>query len=257
MKTYKKEMVFRKENGDLLRGILFLPGAGHREAPFPLVIIAHGLGASWKDLEHHGGPIAEEGIACLLFDFRGGSSQSESGGSMADMSVLTEVEDLDFILDKVLGEAAEAVLPEIDRQKVFLLGESQGGLVSALCAAKRPSQIRGLLLWYPAFSIPETCRALLRENRAPKELFGFPLGERYFRDAAALDADQICLACQGPVFLIHGEKDPLVPVSWSRKAARLCKNSRLEIIPGAGHDFEGKDSVHAREASVRFIKDCL
>ena len=237
--------------GRLLRGLLFEPDTYGNDGKYPLVIFSHGLGASYKDIRHHGQGIADCGIACLFFDFYGGGALSESGGSMEDMSVLTEKEDLLAVLDYVLS------LPRADRSRIFLMGESQGGLVSAMCAAEAPSLIRGLLLWYPAFSIPETCRDFLLEGTVPRDLFGFPLGEKYFKDAACVDTEKICRTISCPVFLIHGEKDPLVPVSWSEKAARLFSRSTLEIIPGGGHDFEGEDSVHARQASISFMKSCL
>ena len=237
--------------GKLLRGLLFEPDTYGSGGKYPLVIFSHGLGASYKDIRHHGPGIAESGIACLFFDFYGGGALSESGGSMEDMSVLTEKEDLLAVLDYARS------LPGADRSRIFLMGESQGGLVSAMCAAEAPSLIRALLLWYPAFSIPETTRSLLSSGKCPRDLFGFSLGEGYFKDAACVDTEKTCRSISCPVFLIHGEKDPLVPVSWSEKAALLFIRGTLEIIPGAGHDFEGEDSVHARQASVRFMKSCL
>lgn len=237
--------------GRILRGLLFEPESLHREDKYPLVIFCHGLGASFKDIQHHGRGMAESGIACLFFDFAGGGALSESGGSMRDMSVLTEKEDLLAVMDFASS------LSRTDTSSLFLMGESQGGLVCAMCAAERPARVRGLLLWYPAFSIPETCRDLLDAVPCPEDLFGFPLGERYFKDAASVDIRSICRGYSGPVFLIHGEKDLLVPAGWSQKAASLYTDSSLEIIPGAGHDFDGADSVHARLSSVSFIKRCL
>ncbi|MBQ4304645.1 MAG: alpha/beta hydrolase, partial [Lachnospiraceae bacterium] len=118
--------------GRLLRGLLFEPDTYGNDGKYPLVIFSHGLGASFKDIRHHGQGIADCGIACLFFDFYGGGALSESGGSMEDMSVLTEKEDLLAVLDYVLS------LPGADRSRIFLMGESQGGLVSAMCAAEAP-----------------------------------------------------------------------------------------------------------------------
>lgn len=38
-----------------------------------------------------------------------------------------------------------------------------------------------------------------------------------------------------PTLIVHGAKDPLVPVAWAERAHRLIPNSELEIIEGCGH----------------------
>lgn len=38
-----------------------------------------------------------------------------------------------------------------------------------------------------------------------------------------------------PVLLIHGEKDPLVPLQLAKEAQQRIPGSRLEVIPGCGH----------------------
>lgn len=40
-----------------------------------------------------------------------------------------------------------------------------------------------------------------------------------------------------PTLVLHGEDDPLVPVEGGRDTARLIKGSKLETIPGWGHDL--------------------
>ena len=70
------------------------------------------------------------------------------------MSVLTEVLDLEAVIDHVLQ------LPYIDAGKgVLLIGCSQGGFVSALTAARRKEQVSRLALFYPALCIPDDARA--------------------------------------------------------------------------------------------------
>ena len=44
---------------------------------------------------------------------------------------------------------------DIDKKRIVLIGESQGGLVSALAAAERKRQISSLILIYPALCIPD------------------------------------------------------------------------------------------------------
>jgi len=42
---------------------------------------------------------------------------------------------------------------------------------------------------------------------------------------------------RAPVWLWHGERDPIVPLEHARRLAQLVPGSRLEVEPGAGHFF--------------------
>ena len=62
------------------------------------------------------------------------------------MSVLTEASDLSAVLD-----AAKA-WPFVDSDKIFLLGGSQGGLVTIITGCERQDELAGMMLMYPALS---------------------------------------------------------------------------------------------------------
>jgi len=40
-----------------------------------------------------------------------------------------------------------------------------------------------------------------------------------------------------PTQIVHGLADPLLRPVCGQRSARLIRNSRLELIPGMGHDF--------------------
>ena len=62
--------------------------------------------------------------------------KSKSDGKTTEMSVLTEVKDLEVVIDYV------STLPYVNKDKIFLMGCSQGGFVSALVTFAR-------LIFYP------------------------------------------------------------------------------------------------------------
>ena len=64
------------------------------------------------------------------------------------MSVLTEIKDLEAVIRYTRG------LPYTSN-KLLLMGASQGGMVSALTAAKPKNDVGKLVLFYPAFCIPD------------------------------------------------------------------------------------------------------
>ena len=73
--------------------------------------------------------LAKLGYAAYCFDFCGGSVMgSKSDGKTTDMSVLTEVADLEAVIAHIRS------LPYTGNKP--LMGCSQGGFVSAITAAK-------------------------------------------------------------------------------------------------------------------------
>jgi len=57
--------------------------------------------------------------------------------------------DLEFVLE------AAGTWDFVDRDKIILLGSSQGGVVSAIAAARHVDKIAGAVLLYPAFVITD------------------------------------------------------------------------------------------------------
>lgn len=244
-----QEMTFTKQNGRKIQGRMYLPGKPEEQAEkWPVVIFSHGFGGHYRELVHHGEGFAEAGICCLFFDFCGGGEMSLSDGCMEEMTVGTECGDLKTVVSCIKE------LNYVDRERIFLQGESMGGLVSALVAAEWAGEIRGLVLWYPAFSIPED--AARRHRAGETEVFGICLGSAFDIQAMDIDVYREISAYTGPVLMIHGTEDAVVPVECSRRAMQVYENARLIEMPGAGHGYDGADSAAAREHSIAFLQEC-
>ena len=100
-------------------GQVYCP-TGEQKA-YPTVVISHGFTATYASSSLDAAQLANAGIASCIFDFRGGSMSSKSSLTMLDMSVLTEVKDLETVLDAVKA------FDFVDADNMFLLGKSQGG----------------------------------------------------------------------------------------------------------------------------------
>ena len=239
-----EELEIKGEDGKRIRGQLYLPEkAGGK---LPLVIFCHGLGSCFREL-HHGEGLARAGICCLLFDFCGGGPASLSDGAMEEMTLRSECEDLKAVISWAGN------LDYVDPGQIFLQGESMGGLVSALVAAEVSAEVvRALVLWYPAFGIPEGAARRLRTGE--REFFEISLGEAFDLEAQGLDVYGTIPAYRGSVLMIHGKKDYIVPPGFSRRALSAYREARLIVLPGAGHGFDGADSSAAREYSISFIR---
>ena len=57
------------------------------------------------------------------------------------------------------------------------------------------------------------------------------------------------------VLILHGDKDEIVPLAYSEKAASLYKNAELIVMEGEGHGFQPEAGITAREDVLEFIKD--
>lgn len=239
-----QEMTFVKENGMKIQGRMYLPEK--REGKLPTVIFSHGFGSNFRELAHHGDGFAQNGICCFFFDFCGGGRMSLSDGAMEEMTVESECGDLETVV------ACIKELDYVDEERIFLLGESMGGLVPALAAARHPQDIRALVLWYPAFCIPED--AARRHAAGENKVFGIVLGREFDRQAMEIDVYGSISQYRKPVLLIHGTEDTVVAFRCSQQAVAVYEDARLIPMAGAGHGYDGADSVAAREYSIAFIK---
>ena len=132
MEILKEQLVTNKRDNMTIRGLIFRPD---KEDIYPAVIFSHGFGATYKDLMHYGEDFANEGIVCIFFDFCGGAMDSSSDGTMTEMSLETEIEDLRCVMDTVRE------LPYINKDSLYLMGESMGGLISAMAGIRYINEV--------------------------------------------------------------------------------------------------------------------
>lgn len=243
------ELSFAK-NEMKIYGNLYLPNMG--KATYPTVIIGHGFGGSYSELAAYAQVLARNGFAAYVFDFCGGSSSSLSDGTTRIMSVLTEVQDMEVVMDGLKNYSA------VDKDNLFLMGESQGGLVASLVGVQRMSDIQGLALLYPAYVIPDDAReAYPSREDIPETVnwLGVAVGRNYFDDVWDMDVYQEIAGFDKSVLIIHGNADSLVPISYSQQAAGTFADAELIVFDGAGHGFYGSDQEKAAAEIVRFLQE--
>lgn len=219
----------------------------------PLVILGHGYTSSYRYLKGYAEYLADREIACCIFDFCGGSDYSLSDGSMLDMSVVTQMLDMELVLN-TLKE-----YEDFDPERIYIGGESQGGMVAALNAAELQDQIAGLILLYPALYIPEVMRERFPDRSAIPDhmnMAGATVGRRYADDVYEIDAYKEITKYSGKVLILHGDKDGMVPLSYSQQAEQEYENAKLVILPGGGHGiYNGALLETACEEIEHFVTD--
>ena len=233
--TEKTEPVTREEitielENKTIYGELYLPQSG--AGKLPLVIASHGYGSCCAHMRSDMELLASYGIACFAYDFCGGGKHSRSSGSTLEMRILTEQRDL---LDVF---AYASTLDFVDRERIYLYGSSQGGLVSALAAAQLQDKIAGIFLQFPAFCIPDDWAA--EKGKAEPlvyDFMGMQIGRRYADDLPDEDIFTLAAAYKGPAVLFHGDADSLVRLHYSERLAKEYEHAELFVYPGQGHGF--------------------
>lgn len=212
-------------------GILYMP---KQEGRFPVVIFSHGYNGYKMDFDETARYLAERGVAAFCYTFCGGSTRDISGKPTTEMTIFTEMEDLTAVIAYVKQ------LEQVDADNVFTFGGSQGGLVTALTVDGRSEDIRGMLLLYPAFCIPDNWTSRFPDKKDipdVEELWDMKLGRIFFETIHGYDVFAQVGKYQNKVLVMHGDKDPIVDVEYSERLKQAYPQVRLEVFKGEGHGF--------------------
>lgn len=235
--------------GNKMYAIACIPKNG--PAKKPAVIMSHGYGGNSQDFYGQLASFAKEGFITVALDLCGGGRTSQSEGDSRQMSVLTEKQNVLDALNEVLS------WDNVDLKNVFLMGESQGGCVSAITAPEVKDKIKAIALVYPAFCIRDIAHTSYPTKAdIPDEVnfMGFNIGRKYYEDIYDYDVYSVIGGFQKDVLLIHGDKDQLVNISYSEKARPLWQNCEYHVIEGGGHGFFGDQKTMSDNYILTFLK---
>ena len=241
-----EQITVQGPNGGLY-GFLRIPAAGDT---WPLIILSHGFGGNHTFNRDYAEYFCSQGFATYSFDFCGGGMGSKSSGTMLDMSVLTEAADLNAVIDFFQNDSRF--------RDIYLWGASQGGFVSAYVSAGRPEDVKAVVLEFPAIVLQDDSEKRRREDGSFPEksiVMGMAISRKYDEDATSFVLYDLLPDYTGPVLILHGDKDPIVPLRYSERAAEVYSDAELVIYPGQGHGFTGEARDDAkRKETVFFLK---
>ncbi|WP_067844049.1 alpha/beta hydrolase family protein [Amphibacillus sediminis] len=248
MKTYNKKVVKIKHHGRTIYGVSYMP---ENTKKCPVVIFCHGFNGTNKDFAMHSEYLALNGIASFCFDFCGGSVNSNSDLSTTEMSLFTEKEDLCAVIEYIKQWDL------IDSHHIFLFGGSQGRAVVALVAEEYKEDIKGILLLFPAFCIPDNWNEVfptLDSIPDTHEVWGVPLGRVYFETIHGFDIFNHIGKFDKDILIFHGDQDEIVPLMYGEKAAKIYPNAEIEIFQGEGHGFSEPGNRRVIMMTHEFVK---
>jgi len=184
----------------------WLPPFGDRPAT-SVILFAHGNGERIDDWGDTFSEVRTWGLGVLLVEYPG---YGRSGGSPSEGAIRA-----------VMLRAYDRlrVLPGLDRVPVIGYGRSLGGGAIGLLIAER--ELAALVLESTFSSVVD----LARERGVPGAL----MWER-FETLARLPR------YSGPVLVVHGDRDALIPVSHARALSAAAAEAELVVFPGCGHN---------------------
>ena len=212
---------------------------------------------------------------------KGAEPWEEYGGSWDTMSVKTEVEDLDLVIDEIKK------LDFVNEDYICLMGQSQGGVVCALAASQREERreaqglgndIAGLILIYPAFSFVndmhsqyptiEDMEKALDPESGRIFIMGANIGPDYIRDCyewgeydeeiGAITIYDMCRGYTNSVLIVTGSGDTTVDPSWSYNAINQLTSpygdsqSTLVLVSNAQHAFDMMGSTPVKQKLMSY-----
>jgi valacyclovir hydrolase len=216
----------------------------------PLLLIPGALGTGAGDFEHQIDWFATRGFEVIAPDPRG------YGGSRPP--------ERDYALDFYIRDAADmfALMAALGHARFSVMGWSDGANIAGLMAAQKPQAVAKLVVFGgQSFLTAEEITAFNairkistwspRAAEVMRAIYGDGLDglwERYvdgqvalFQAGGNLYRERLKdIGC--PSFVLHGAKDPLVPVFHAQALHQGILGSRLHIFP------DGKHNIHQRQA---------
>ncbi len=222
-----------KEHGKAVRvEACYIRGVATAERPAPLVVFFHGNAETLDNCFPLARDWARRGFAVLLVEYRG---YGRSYGTPGEKHL---VGDAMAFIDLVASR------PEIDKSRLVLHGRSLGAGVASQVAG-------GLNKGSPGASVKAVIvqSTFTSVSRLVARFLAPPfLIRNTFR------TDRALAAFGGPVLILHGKDDEIIPVSHGRRLHRLLKNSTLVELEGHHNDFPVDEAAYWA-AIDRFLAD--
>ncbi|MCI5866695.1 MAG: alpha/beta fold hydrolase [Methanosphaera sp.] len=210
----------------------YLPDMEGNDELLDCVILSHGLSLNHTFMIAYAQKLQSMGVAAFVFDFRGGGYDSLSDGKICDMTLTSEVEDLECVIEFIKD------LEFINNDSIYLAGHSQGGFISSLVANKR-SDINALFLFAPAYVIVDDMTNTTRPKNV-LELMPEHLGDTYINDALSVNLYDDIDDFKNHVIIFHGKKDMRVPISYAHDAFDAYSDCELIVFDDEEHRFTDK-----------------
>ena len=218
--------------------------------PFPAVVMNHGHGGGRQEgggFAHLAEALAKAGIVTIRMDFAG---TGDSKAPWTEQSLSSMIADSNASLNYLLANYP------VDPDRLGILGYSMGGRIALTIAQAADSPYKSVGLLAPSANPGKGLLLLLAGSEAEYErLYAEANSEKGYADyttqygqkqqlslqwfdelLASSPLDGIA-AYQGPMLVVHGDKDVTIPPAENEAVVAAYPKASIVLVPDADHGY--------------------
>jgi uncharacterized protein len=214
------------------------------KAKNPALIFVHGWKSNQQGNIKRAKEISKLGFICLTIDLRG---HGKSQGKIDQYSVKDHLKDIKAAYKYLLDN------PDVDREKIGIIGSSYGGNLSAIAA--NYLKFKWLVLRVPALYVDKYFGV------PTEELIGKDVEGKAFRSSDSTPETSLALKgvadFKGEILIVESEKDEVIPHRVIENYLRFIPDKdRLtyKVMKGATHSLETEEQ---EREYIEILKDWL
>ncbi|MDL5205143.1 alpha/beta fold hydrolase [Streptomyces sp. ALI-76-A] len=256
--AYTSHRVTYEANGLTISGLLNIPtGRG----PFPALVLAHGyidpaVYTTGRGLAREQDLLARDGYVVLHTDYRNHAGSDDDPDNDVNLR-LGYTEDVIGAV-KALRSSGR---PEIDGERIGLLGRSMGGGVVYNTLVVAPGLVDAAVVFAPVSSRPAENVDHFQRGEGDPVVAGIEAAHgtpeenpRFWREVSPITyVDRVT----EPLLIHHGTADGTCPLTWTRQTVaafeRAGKDVQLRTYEGEGHTF-GPQWPRSMDATTAFFE---
>lgn len=220
------------------------------EGPFPAVVMNHGHGGGRQENGGFGRiakALADKGILTIRMDFAGSGDSKEpfTEGYLTNM-----ISDSNASLGYILENYA------VDKDRLGIFGYSMGGRIALTIGAASDNPYKAIGLLAPSADWGQEMMVgflggqaeydrLYAESGGEKGYAEFvtqwgqtqQLSRRWFDDMVASKPLELAGSFMGPMIVVHGDKDVVVPTAVNEAVIAAYPEASLVVVPEADHGY--------------------
>ncbi|MCI5982201.1 MAG: alpha/beta hydrolase family protein [Marinilabiliaceae bacterium] len=241
-----------------LNAVYYKPAQLEEGKKCPMIILCHGFGGNKEDalIRLLAAKLETRGIATLSFDFAGSGSSTSRRFEFKDMTLRTEMKDLQAVIDYAED------LPFVS--SIGVAGHSMGGAVSLMTAADEGKRkVKALALMSPAVTIhADALRGfMLGSQFDPKDpprtlsIGSLTIGRGLIESAQKTNMAKMAAEYKGKTLIVFGTADMVTLYTDGEYLDEIMNDSELKLYKDLDHGLSNTNDPQGQEKALNDIAD--